>query len=79
VACTMFTTTNKTECRSIKSEYHTQCHVLITRDMLATLGSFAIAPLWSLQRQGIHLTPEEEMAHVAVWRHIGWVHNRRIC
>ena len=41
------------------------------RDLLATLGSFAIAPLWTLKRQGIELSREEEMAYIAVWRHIG--------
>nr|XP_031858553.1 uncharacterized protein CI109_006076 [Kwoniella shandongensis]KAA5525625.1 hypothetical protein CI109_006076 [Kwoniella shandongensis] len=41
-------------------------------DLLATLGSFAIAPLWSLRKSGIHLTEEEEAAYVAVWRHIGY-------
>ena len=41
------------------------------RDLLATLGSFAIAPLWSLQRMGIKLTEEEKEAYIAVWRHIG--------
>jgi hypothetical protein len=41
--------------------------------MIATLGSFAIAPLWSLRRLGIHLTDEEELAYVSVWRHIGYV------
>jgi hypothetical protein len=41
--------------------------------MIATLGSFAIAPLWSLRRLGITLTNEEELAYVAVWRHIGSV------
>ncbi|ORY26804.1 hypothetical protein BCR39DRAFT_560389 [Naematelia encephala] len=41
-------------------------------DMLATLGSFAIAPLWSLRRMGIRLTCEEESAYVAVWRYIGY-------
>lgn len=44
---------------------------LIARDMIATLGSFAIAPLWSLRRLGITLTDEEELAYVSVWRHIG--------
>jgi len=41
--------------------------------MIATLGSFAIAPLWSLRRLGIRLTDEEELAYVSVWRHIGYV------
>ena len=44
---------------------------LHSRDLLATLGSFAIAPLWSLRRMNIWLTDEEEEAYVAVWRHIG--------
>ncbi|KAK8858904.1 hypothetical protein IAR55_003135 [Kwoniella newhampshirensis] len=41
-------------------------------DLLATLGSFAIAPLWSLRKSGIRLTAQEEAAYVAVWRHIGF-------
>ncbi|KAK4688204.1 hypothetical protein P7C73_g1904, partial [Tremellales sp. Uapishka_1] len=41
-------------------------------DLLATLGSFAIAPLWSLRRVGIYLTDAEEEAYLAVWRHIGY-------
>jgi hypothetical protein len=60
------------EYRLIKS---TSLHVMMAdgRDMIATLGSFAIAPLWSLRRLGIHLTDEEELAYVSVWRHIGYV------
>jgi hypothetical protein len=60
------------EYRLIKS---TSLHVMMVdgRDMIATLGSFAIAPLWSLRRLGIHLTDEEELAYVSVWRHIGYV------
>jgi hypothetical protein len=42
-----------------------------SRDLLATLGSFAIAPLWALRRNGLSLTYEEEHAYLAVWRHIG--------
>lgn len=50
------------------------CLMLIDiRDMIATLGSFAIAPLWSLRRLGIHLNAEEELAYVSIWRHIGLV------
>lgn len=40
-------------------------------DLLATLGSFAVAPLWSLRRIGVTLSREEEAAYLAVWRHIG--------
>lgn len=40
--------------------------------MIATLGSFAIAPLWSLKRMGLRLTAAEELAYVAAWRHIGY-------
>ncbi len=46
-------------------------NLMQSRDLLATLGSFAIAPLWSLRRMGIRLTDEEEHAYIAVWRHIG--------
>ena len=42
-------------------------------DMFATLGSFAIAPLWSLRRMGFKLTDREQLAFIAVWRHIGSV------
>lgn len=41
------------------------------RDLIATLGSFCIAPLWCIRRIGISLTPEEEAAYITVWRHIG--------
>jgi hypothetical protein len=47
--------------------------------MLATLGSFCVAPLWSLRRLKINLTKEEELAYIALWRHIGCVtHARRL-
>lgn len=72
----MRTTTRRTACQSTKSEHRITESSSTARDMLATLGAFAIAPLWSLQRQGIRLTPEEEMAHVAVWRHIGYAIRR---
>jgi hypothetical protein len=57
----------------INQEYVPPCNNADGRDMIATLGSFAIAPLWSLRRLGIHLTDEEELAYVSVWRHIGYV------
>lgn len=42
-------------------------------DLFATLGSFSIAPLWSLRRMGFSLTNREQLAFLAVWRHIGCV------
>ena len=61
---------------SIKSQYRQRGSRVsrtdqLFRDLIATLGSFAIAPLWSLRRMGISLTDEEEQAYVATWRHIG--------
>lgn len=40
-------------------------------DMSATLGAFAVAPLWSMRRVGLRLTREEQAAYVATWRHLG--------
>ncbi|CAD6586807.1 MAG: hypothetical protein TREMPRED_004561 [Tremellales sp. Tagirdzhanova-0007] len=60
--------------RGVKNEYdeHVDGIPINQEDLLATLGSFAIAPLWSLRRMKILLTEEEEEAYVAVWRHIGF-------
>ncbi|GAA94577.1 uncharacterized protein L969DRAFT_97379 [Mixia osmundae IAM 14324] len=41
-------------------------------DLCATLGSFAIAPLWVCRKHGMSLTPAEELAYLAAWRHIGF-------
>lgn len=42
------------------------------RDLAATLGGFCLAPLWCQRRLGIHLSPQEELAFIAAWRHIGY-------
>ena len=41
-------------------------------DLAATLGGFCLAPLWCQKRLGIHLTPQEELAFLATWRHVGY-------
>lgn len=49
------------------------CGVPINQeDLMATLGSFCVAPLWSLQRVGIPLTAREKEDFVALWRHVGF-------
>lgn len=42
------------------------------RDLAATLGGFCLAPLWCQRRMGVKLTPREELAFIAAWRHIGY-------
>lgn len=58
-----------------------RCHLLdriadvqffTTRDLIATLGGFCIAPLWCERRLGVHLSTQEEQAFIAAWRHIGY-------
>ncbi|GAA5906699.1 hypothetical protein JCM8208_006358 [Rhodotorula glutinis] len=41
-------------------------------DLLAVLGAFMIAPMWSLRRMGIQPTAREEAAYQTTWRHIGY-------
>lgn len=41
-------------------------------DLLATLCSFSIAPLWSLQRMGLTPTQQERQDYIALWRHVGF-------
>ncbi|GAA6050903.1 hypothetical protein JCM3770_002523 [Rhodotorula araucariae] len=41
-------------------------------DLLAVLGAFMIAPMWSLRRIGIKVTEREEAAYQVCWRHIGY-------
>ncbi|TNY24506.1 hypothetical protein DMC30DRAFT_371020 [Rhodotorula diobovata] len=41
-------------------------------DLLAVLGAFMIAPMWSLRRMGIKVTPREEAAYQVAWRHVGF-------
>ncbi|BGP38756.1 hypothetical protein JCM10450v2_002710 [Rhodotorula kratochvilovae] len=41
-------------------------------DLLAVLGAFMIAPMWSLRRIGNKVTEREEAAYQVCWRHIGY-------
>ncbi|BGP23550.1 transmembrane protein [Rhodotorula toruloides] len=41
-------------------------------DLLAVLGAFMVAPIWSLRRIGIQVMPREEAAYQVCWRHIGY-------
>lgn len=41
-------------------------------DLCTVLGSFMVAPIWSMQRTGITLTTEELAAYQAAWRHVGY-------
>ncbi|GAA6034397.1 hypothetical protein JCM8097_002705 [Rhodosporidiobolus ruineniae] len=41
-------------------------------DLVVVLGAFCITPLWTLRRMGIHISPREEAAYLACWRHIGY-------
>lgn len=41
-------------------------------DLLATLISFSIAPLYTLQRMGISPSEQERQDYVALWRHVGF-------
>ncbi|SCZ93663.1 BZ3500_MvSof-1268-A1-R1_Chr6-3g08804 [Microbotryum saponariae] len=41
-------------------------------DLAIVLGGFMIAPLWSLRRVGLHLTPFESAAYVRAWTHVGF-------
>lgn len=40
--------------------------------MSATLGAFAVAPLWALEEIGFHLSLSEKESYLALWRHIGF-------
>ena len=41
-------------------------------DLLATLGAFSVAAVWSLDVMGILLTRREKDSYIAAWRHIGY-------
>lgn len=40
--------------------------------LLATLGSFCVAPIWSMRRVGTRLSRSDEEAFVALWQRIGF-------
>ncbi|GAA5882082.1 hypothetical protein JCM1840_007546 [Sporobolomyces johnsonii] len=41
-------------------------------DLMAVLGAFMVAPMWSLRRMGIKVSPREEAAYQVAWRHVGY-------
>lgn len=41
-------------------------------DLLVTLGSFCVAPIWSMRRLKMSLTKAEETSYVLLWQHIGY-------
>jgi hypothetical protein len=45
---------------------------LNAEDMLLTLASFCVAPLWACQRIGSPIPPHLQSAFIAHWRHVGY-------
>jgi hypothetical protein len=41
-------------------------------DLLATLGAFSVACMWSMERMGIYIPQEDKEAYIATWKHIGY-------
>jgi hypothetical protein len=41
-------------------------------DLLATLGAFSVACIWSMERMRIYISTEDKEAYIAAWRHIGY-------
>ena len=41
-------------------------------DLLATLGAFSVACIWSMERMNIYIAQEDKEACIAAWRHIGY-------
>jgi hypothetical protein len=41
-------------------------------DLLATLGAFSVACIWSMERIGIYIAKEDKEAYIAAWKHIGY-------
>jgi ER-bound oxygenase mpaB/B'/Rubber oxygenase, catalytic domain len=41
-------------------------------DLLATLGAFSVACVWSMERMNIRLSEEEKESYIMAWRHIGY-------
>lgn len=58
---------------TLRESYPASSGVAINQeDLLATLTSFSIAPLYTLQRMGISPSPQERKDYVALWRHVGF-------
>lgn len=41
-------------------------------DLLATLGAFSVACIWSMERMKIYISQEDKEAYIAAWRYIGY-------
>lgn len=41
-------------------------------DLLATLGAFSVACMWSMERMRIYISQEDKEAYISAWRHIGY-------
>ena len=41
-------------------------------DLLATLGAFSVACIWSMERMGIYIAREDKEAYIAAWKYIGY-------
>lgn len=41
-------------------------------DLLATLGAFSVACIWSMERMKIYISQEDKEAYIAAWKHIGY-------
>lgn len=58
---------------SLEKSYPASSGIAINQeDLLATLTSFSIAPLYTLQRMGICPSDQERKDYIALWRHIGF-------
>ena len=51
---------------------HTDGYPLNAEDMLLTLASFCVAPLWACQRIGSPIPARLQSAYIAHWRHVGY-------
>jgi ER-bound oxygenase mpaB/B'/Rubber oxygenase, catalytic domain len=56
------------------SKYDTQSHgiPINQEDLLATLGAFSVACIWTMERMGIYISPDDREANILAWRHIGY-------
>jgi ER-bound oxygenase mpaB/B'/Rubber oxygenase, catalytic domain len=54
--------------------YDTQAHgvPINQEDLLATLGAFSVACIWTMERMGIYISPDDREANILAWRYIGY-------
>ena len=41
-------------------------------DLLATLGAFSVACVWSMEQMGIYIAKDDKEAYIAAWKYIGY-------